>query len=245
MLPEPLPGADDDDPVRMHAVDSWLPTGVRGDCRVVRYTVTDMEARNLMLRALLNPHRNPRVIPPGEYTQLWEGDTLWMSDTPGEVQDHSVLFQQATGRVLLHGLGLGMAAKRVMGLREVQHVTIVERSQDVLDLVAPHLLRAVGQPWEETRVGDHVVRYDSPAATILQGDAFEWSPRKTDHWDLIWHDIWPNLSTDNLVEMRALGNRFKRYADRQLHWGQDELRRISAQNKWRRGGRKSRASSTS
>lgn len=64
----------------------------------------------------------------------------WMTDLPCEmVQMHDELAAYATGRVLIGGLGLGIVARMCAVKREVKRITVVERDQDVVNLVWPHL----------------------------------------------------------------------------------------------------------
>ena len=78
-----------------------------------------------------------RVVPPGEYTQLHVDNVLMMSDTPAEAWEHEDAYKRATGHVLVNGLGLGMFVHAILKKPEVTQVTVVEKSQDVVDIVWP------------------------------------------------------------------------------------------------------------
>jgi hypothetical protein len=67
-----------------------------------------------------------------------EGHGMWMTDLPEELnQIHEMLsVVKPRGRVLVGGLGLGIVAALVAALPDVQEVTVVERSPDVVKLCA-------------------------------------------------------------------------------------------------------------
>ena len=80
-----------------------------------------------------------RGVPAGEeFTRLMRGGTLVMSDTPSEMRDHFYAVHKATGSCLLNGLGIGMVLKAILAKKEVTDVTVVELSEEVLQMVAPH-----------------------------------------------------------------------------------------------------------
>jgi hypothetical protein len=69
------------------------------------------------------------------YTQLLI-DGSWMSDTRDEMVANSPV-AEAKGRVLIVGLGLGMALHRVLKNSGVTHVDVIERDKRVGALVWP------------------------------------------------------------------------------------------------------------
>jgi spermidine synthase len=63
-----------------------------------------------------------------------------MSDSEWEVKTHSDFVQKARGDVLIAGLGIGYSVVSVKDKPEVQTIVVVEKEQDVIDLVWPHVL---------------------------------------------------------------------------------------------------------
>ena len=180
------------------AADAWadrhkvdVPEGVSGDWRVERFAVSDEAAALHQLREAINAHRGRMGVKAGTYTRLMRGGTLVMSDTQDEIADHLGFIGAARGRVLIHGLGLGMCAEAALRKPEVEHVLVVELSPDVVSLVGPTL---------EGRYGDRL--------EVRQGDAYTWRWEPGTRWDVVWHDIWDNISGDNLPEMHRLHRRF-------------------------------------
>lgn len=135
-----------------------------------------------------------RAVAAGAYTKLCEttetfNEGIWMSDTPAECVDHLPPVKRATGDVLINGLGLGLVLKNVLAKREVTRVVVVEKSPDVIALVAPHFAK-------DRRL------------EVVEADAFEYEPRE--RFDVVWHDVWAHLDQDYLPEMERLK---AKYAD--------------------------------
>jgi len=159
-------------------------------------------------------------VPPGKYTRLLAGGVLWMSDTPMEKRWNCRIMYQSSGRVLIAGLGLGVILPKV--LERAQHVTVIEKNPDVIALVEPH--------------------YRCKKLTVINADIHEWTPPKGSKWDVIYFDIWGDVSTDVLPEMAKLHRRFARFRDTSNSegwidsWGcselRSELRREKASRWW-------------
>ncbi len=191
-----------------------VPEGEKGPWKVERFTIS--KERTLALMQITMSGRRAPMI--GEtYTRLVKAGASdpVMSDTPAEVVDHMEAIRQIEhrgGRVLINGLGLGLVLKAALACDNVTHVDVVEIDQDVIDLVGPH--------------------YDDSRLTIHHADAFKikWEPNT--HWDVAWHDIWPDLCTDYLPEMAKLKRSYGRRADWQGAWGQEYLQRHKRSYGW-------------
>lgn len=151
-----------------------------------------------------------RGTAPGIYTMMKTKSTLWMSDTNAEARDHRQPYYKAkelgAKRVLINGLGLGCILNAILSLDTVEHVDVVEFDPRVIKLVAP------------TYAND-------PRVNIIEADAYvqakNW-PVGT-HWDVAWHDIWPNINEDNLPEMARLHRSYGRRVTWQGSWAKDIL----------------------
>jgi spermidine synthase len=118
-----------------------------------------------------------------------------MSDTPMEKRSNREVVFQARGDVLIAGLGIGMVLLPILAKPEVKSVTVVEKSQEIIQLVAPAL-------------------YQQPGAeklTIVYKDVFDWRPEEGTKYDTLYFDIWPTIVEDNLDEMDDLHRIFRRY----------------------------------
>ena len=171
-----------------------FPERSQGAWKIDHFTVTGREFQGF----------SSRTVPPGTYTRLTRNGTLVMSDTPDEMEDHLPIVNQATGRVLINGLGLGMVLKNILLKPGVFDVTVIEIDQDLIDLVGPRL----GWP---NSVSDHRV-------SIVCADALTYKPPKGVRYNAVWHDIWDTICTDNLDQMKYLHRKYGRRTDWQGSW---------------------------
>lgn len=119
-------------------------------------------------------------VKPGTYTYLrvytdstlLSGGEIVMEDTIHELRTHLGFVMHASGRVLVAGLGLGCVIRGLLANPNVEHVTCLENSKDVLKMVQPYM------PAERL--------------TIVKADALEWSIQNKDHFDCGWYDLWTN-----------------------------------------------------
>lgn len=70
----------------------------------------------------------------------------WMSMTPMEIMTMRSGIQKAKGHVIVAGLGMGYLLERVALREQVERITLVEQSQELLDWVLPRL--TVGKPMD-------------------------------------------------------------------------------------------------
>ncbi|MDO3380380.1 hypothetical protein [Geoalkalibacter halelectricus] len=180
-----------------------LPQMQKGLWRVERFRVDDTDFSSLF---------QGRDVPVGEeYTRLMRGGTLVMSDTPAEMRDHRMAVRMARGSCLLNGLGIGMVLKAILKKPEVTEVTVVEVSQDLIDLVAPH--------------------YSDPRVIFVCCDAYAYQPPKGKRFQMVWHDIWDAMCSDNLEGMAKLHRKYGRRADWQGSWGKEAC--LEQRRRWR------------
>ena len=143
---------------------------------------------------------------PGVYTRLRSGSMDFMTDLYEEWWSQRPAMEEAVrrgGDVLVTGLGLGMVAETILGAEApVSSVTVVEASEEVIDLVGTHL---------EAR---HPSRL-----CVVHADAFEWVPPPGTRYSVAWHDIWPSpFDPRGFAESRELIARYAPYADWQGSW---------------------------
>jgi spermidine synthase len=127
------------------------------------------------------------------------GRTVVMSNTPMEIRTNRAIIHNATGDVLINGLGIGMVLKAVLAKPDVRSVRVIEKHPEVIELVAP------------TYAPD-------PRVEIIQADCFDYEPPKGMRFNAVWHDIWDYICGDNLPEMHKLHRRYGRRADWQWSW---------------------------
>lgn len=193
-----------------------VPEGISGAWKIQRFTIQTGSDE------LFSHSLRGRGVSPGTYTRITRNGRVVMSDTDAEVRDHSKFIWKARrggGRVLIHGLGIGMCLNAILsGDSQVKHVLVIEQSPDVIKLVASHYIKKFGAERVEIR----------------EGDAYTWKPEKGQRWTHVWHDIWDDLCTDNLPLMTRLHRRFGKRCDWQGSWGRELLEREVKEKK--RGG---------
>lgn len=134
------------------------------------------------------------IVSSGEFVKLHIGKKLVMSDTDMEKRTNSEFVEKAHGRVLIAGLGIGLIIRNIVDKPDVKEIFVVEKSQDLIDLVHPRLTHK--------------------KLFIIQGDIHEWLPLKEASFNTIYFDIWNEISTDNLSDIRFLERRFRKYLDK-------------------------------
>lgn len=200
-----------------------------GSARLVPWTMTKDQAGFERARAAINPKAQGRYVPEGRYVRLMirqdhldrltgEPTNDWqivMSDTPDEMNDHVDPLLHATGRVLIHGLGLGCVLNCVRNLPGVASIDVVEVNEDVLNLVAP-------------------LHDSDPRVNFVLGSCVDvkWPPGT--RWNYVWHDIWSSIGEENLtndetaehgISYATLHRMFGGRCDRQASWAFDNARK--------------------
>lgn len=194
---------------------SFVPDGKKGPWTVSRFVIREKDAKVYNLSLLFGGHGS-RQVEPGEYVRLSHAKRgVVMSTTPAETRDHLAPWQEARGRCLINGLGLGMITAACLRKKEVEHVTVVEKDPDVVGLIAPALFK----------------EFDQARLSIACADALEWRPEKGERFGMVWHDIWDTISVDNKPEMSKLHRRYGRLADWQGSWGKWDIERMMAEDR--------------
>ncbi|KKM07620.1 hypothetical protein LCGC14_1732060 [marine sediment metagenome] len=181
-----------------------IPEGENGDWKITRFKVSEKDAKfhNLRCSISMGGASRGRDIDAGDYTQLTRRGKLIMSDTPAEKEDHMEFICKAKGNVLINGLGMGWTIEVLLRLPQVTSITVIEISQDLIDLVGPHYHK-------KDKTGK---------LNIVCADAFEWKPPKGTRYNAVWHDIWDDICGDNLDSMKKLHRKYGRRTDWQGSW---------------------------
>ena len=107
----------------------------------------------------------------------------WMVDDPPQQRAMEVLAAAAHGKVLTSGLGLGLVCHELVKNPLVESITVVERNQDVIQMVQPLLPR-----WP-------------PTIEIVPTDFLHYALGTPGCWDTIIVDLWVS---SNIEEKMAL-----------------------------------------
>ena len=185
---------------------------------IENFTVTEEQANLFNLRKAMSSGgfvEQGREVYAGTYTRLVRfdnnstthgGRTVVMSDTHAERKDHELAVKEARGLVAISGLGLGMVVQACLAKPEVEHVIVIEKSPEVIALTAKY--------------------YEGERCTVINESAFDFEPPEGKHFGMVWHDIWDDISDENLPEMEALFNKWAGRTDWQGAWCWNECNRI-------------------
>lgn len=186
-----------------------IPDGKSGVWKVSTFEVTEEEIMIHNIRARFQP--GCRTMKAGTFKKLTRNGQIIMSNTPAEISDHiSFIFTAKRNKnILINGLGLGVALTEILKSGAIETVTVIEKSEDVIKLVGPSFT-------------------NEPRVSIIHADAFEWKPPKGLKYDVVWHDIWDNICSDNLPEMTKLHRKYGKRTDWQGSWCKELCKRYSA-----------------
>lgn len=119
----------------------------------------------------------------------------WMSYTPAEVITQRAGIELARGHVMVGGLGLGWLLKRIARKPEVERVTLVELSDELLG-------------WYGQKLVADLKRETGKPIDIVRGDALQHIGK---HGKEVRHviDIWPTYPAEVSPEWRAAAKSVK------------------------------------
>ena len=159
-----------------------------------------------------------RLMYPGNYMQLKINKWLVMSDTPYERLTNRDVVYKAFGDVLIAGLGLGMILVPIAENPVVKSITVIESSQDVIDLVTSQFPK-------------------SEKINVVCADINDWVSPSRQKYTTVYFDIWPSICADNYEEMKALHRRYKKYVDYKAggfmdSWTKNDVKRLASEDRY-------------
>ena len=132
-------------------------------------------------------------VTPGKYIRLLHNNECVMSDTNMEKRTNSDFCINAHGDIIIGGLGIGMIIMAIQDKPEVNTITVIEKNQEVIDIVASQL-----------NLNDKV--------NIICADVFEWKPERGVKYDMAYMDIWNWINEDVYKnEMQPLKRKYARF----------------------------------
>ncbi|MBQ8720466.1 MAG: hypothetical protein IJY65_05475 [Clostridia bacterium] len=116
-----------------------------------------------------------------EFPAVLEDGNEWMTLTPVDLDTSEEAIAKARGKVVTFGLGLGYYAYMASAKPEVESVTVVEKSPDVIKLFSEKILPQI--PWKAK-------------IRIVNADAFEYAEHvmPQEGFDLAFVDTWRDAS---------------------------------------------------
>lgn len=115
------------------------------------------------------------------FPAVLEGGNEWMTLTPVDLDTCEDAIESARGKVVTFGLGLGYYAYMVSEKDEVGSITVIEKSEKVIELFKKYILPQFSHA-EKVR--------------IINADAFEYAERDMPHeeYDFAFVDTWRDAS---------------------------------------------------
>lgn len=104
----------------------------------------------------------------------------WMADDPMDYVAMQKYAKASSGQVLTTGLGLGLVVYELVKNKDVEHITIIERSPEVRDLVSHYI------PQGNT--------------TLVMSDFWDFVREDNTDWDMIIVDIWATKGKEQLMK---------------------------------------------
>lgn len=183
--------------------------------KLEHFNVTEHEVKLAQVRDRYGEYNE---FLPGTYVKLVDKtkhfDNVVMSDTQMERETNLDLYNNANGHVLIGGLGLGMILLAVQDKPEVTKITVVEKYEEVIDIVGSQL------PLNEK-------------VEIIHSDVFDFKPKRGEIFDTIYMDIWNTVCGDFWEEHKTLTRKFCRRVNKENQeawsssWRREDYKRLS------------------
>lgn len=168
-------------------MNSLLEEGEIGDFSIKKYDITMNNLRAVLIEGLL----------PGSYVNLMQKSECIMRNSFESRKASEWFVEHAFGDVLIGGLGIGMVIMAIQDMEEVTSITVVEKYQEVIDLV-----------------GNQLPFLDK--VQIIKEDVLHWMPEADKRYDCIYLDIWNhvdfNIYQKEMIPLKLRYNRFLKSA---------------------------------
>lgn len=115
------------------------------------------------------------------FPAILQNGRLWMAVIPNEINTMKEAVEAAKGRVLAYGLGLGYYAYMTSQKPEVESVTIVDNSPEIISLFKTYILPQFA---------------NREKITVIEDDAFRYAENSMSEgkYDLVFTDLWHDAS---------------------------------------------------
>ena len=126
------------------------------------------------------------------YLALCEGNNIWMSLNPNEIETMKPFIKKGKGNVLVLGLGMGYVPFMLSIKDSVKSITVIEKDQAIIDLFNKLI-------WPNFVHKEKI--------KIIKDDAINYvRKQKEDHYDYIFADLWhdPDDGLPLFVELKKI-----------------------------------------
>ena len=124
------------------------------------------------------------------YLALCQGNNVWMSLNPNEIETMKPFIEKAKGDVLVLGLGMGYVPFMISERSEVKHITIIEKDKNIINLFNKVLFPSFR---------------NKNKITIICDDAISYVSNKK-RYDYIFADLWhnPDDGLDLFIKLKRI-----------------------------------------
>lgn len=174
-----------------------------GDWLIERFVMERDQVQTAILRAYMQDNaREVYDLAPGRYVRL-RRDKAWqptMSDTPMERRTNRRFIEEAHGRILVGGLGLGLVLFPLLASAKVVSVAVLEREPAIIRMVEPVVRRALG------------VR-KSRKLSVIEADVETWTPNGS-RFSTVYMDIWNTINEDHWEQVKRLKAKYRKVLEK-------------------------------
>ena len=110
---------------------------------------------------------------------------------PYGIKDNEEFIKKSNGDVLIGGLGLGLIVINIQDKEDINSITIIEKSKEVIELITSQ------------------IKFNNKVK-IIHGDIFKNKFPRGTKFDTLYFDIWPYINSDVFEEMLQVEKLYKR-----------------------------------
>jgi spermidine synthase len=147
---------------------------------------------NFEIKKITSDNISNKNEPLDTYTVLYKDNQGIMQDTTHEYIEHQPLWDNATGDVLIAGLGIGFVNQKLIDNKNVTSVTIIEKHKEVIDMV-----------WSHCPKDDSII--------LIHDDIITWNPIRK--YNVGWFDTWLTECGDYSNYNKILYNKYEKYCE--------------------------------
>jgi hypothetical protein len=147
-----------------------------------------------------------------DVARLERNGNTWMSITPMELESHITHVLEATGDVLVGGLGMGYYITQIVSKPDVKSVIVIEKDMEVIEAY-------------NALIKTNPTYFSNGKLHIIQGDLFETIPTlKETNFDYTYLDIWLSMDFDLISsDFEKINDLCGIRADRVGFWGMEKF----------------------
>ena len=137
------------------------------------------------------------------YLALTEGNNIWMSLNPNEIETMKPFINKAKGNVLVLGLGMGYVPFMMAMKSEVKSITIIEKDSEIIGLF-------------NTLIYPNFKNKEK--IKIIEDDAINYT-RKNNRYDYIFADLWhsPEDGLSLFVQLKRINKNIDCWLEVSMH----------------------------